>query len=104
MPITLTEENDGHVLVELPPALELRTAQSLKQALLEALARAGPLRIDAAAVVRVSTACVQILVAFVEAARQAGISVAFRHPSPPFLNALESLGLAPVTAHWKMEH
>lgn len=104
MPISIKDLSDGHLLVELPSALELRFSKSLKETLVEALAAAKPLRIDAAAVERISTACIQILIAFVEAARQAEISVTFCRPSASFSSALDNLGLALVTSHWKMEH
>ncbi len=104
MSVTSTDESDGHLRVELPSALDLRIAQALKSALLEALAKAKPLRIDAASVERMSTACIQILIAFAEAARQAGLSVAFHRPSASFMSAFDNLGLSPVTAHWKLEH
>jgi chemotaxis protein CheX len=104
MPGFTPSASDGSLHVCLQPAMDLRAAAPLKAALDDALVKAMPLVLDAGPVERMSTACIQILLTFVEAARQAGIGVTFRRPSPPFLRAFESLGLAPVIAHWNMEH
>ena len=104
MPGIAANVTDGSVHVCLPPAMDLRAATPLKATLDDALGKALPFVIQAARVERMSTACVQILIAFVDAARKGGIGVTFSQPSPAFLGAFDSLGLAPVIAHWKVEH
>jgi anti-anti-sigma regulatory factor len=104
MPGLTANVSDGSQHVCLLPAMDLRAATPLKATLDDALGKALPLVIEAAPVERMSTARIQMLIAFVDAARKAGISVTFSRPSPAFLGAFESLGLASVIAHWKVEH
>src|SRR5262245_1099748 len=104
MPGLAADVSDGSLHVCLPPAMDLRAATPLKATLDDALGKALPLVIEAAPVERMSTACIQILIAFVDVAGKAGIGVTFRQPSPAFLGAFESLGLAPLIACWNVEH
>jgi chemotaxis protein CheX len=96
--------DDGSVRLCLLPSMDLRAATPFKAALDDALGQALPLVVDAGQVERMSTACIQILIAFVTAAGKAGLGVTFRRPSVSFITAFESLGLAPVIAHWNVEH
>lgn len=95
--------NDGRQYLRFPSALDLRAAKPLKAALTEALARSLPVTLDASSVDRISTACVQILIGFVAAARTGSLAVTFHRPSPPFLSAFEKLGLAAVVGDWNWE-
>src|SRR5262245_18718679 len=73
--------DDGSVRLCLLPSMDLRAATPLKAALDDALGHTLPLVVDAGPVERMSTACIQILIAFVAAAGKAGLGVTFRQPS-----------------------
>ncbi len=78
----------------LEPVLDLRAAASLKEALQQGLGRKTPLLIDATAVTRMSTACVQVLTAFVLETQKTGISLSLKNSSAAFDTAFANLGLA----------
>jgi anti-anti-sigma regulatory factor len=79
----------------LPPVLDLACAEDLHQKLQEACAQDGPVTLNGAAVERVSTACLQLLVAAAISARARGLAFALHAPSPVLRAAVEDLGLAP---------
>jgi chemotaxis protein CheX len=87
----------------LQPALEMRAARQLKRDLQAVLASRGPCLIEAEAVERVSTACVQILAAFFEAAKRDGIAVILLRPSQALVESLDALGLSVVRKQWNVE-
>jgi chemotaxis protein CheX len=87
----------------LPPVLDMRAARQLKSNLRTVLASRGPCVIDAEAVDRVCTACIQILAAFFEAARRDGIAVVLLRPSQAFAESLDALGLSVVRKQWNVE-
>ena len=84
--------------LSLPSELDLRQASALQETLLAGLNRGVALCLDAAGVTRMSTASVQVLIAFVVAAGQRGIPVTIRTPSPVFQAAFALLGLSAVFA------
>ncbi|NJM55175.1 MAG: STAS domain-containing protein [Verrucomicrobiae bacterium] len=75
----------------LPSILDMRQARALKLSLDGVGARAVVL--DGAAVTRLSTGCIQVLVAFVRTRSHVGLPVTLRHPSPAMLQAFADLGL-----------
>ena len=87
----------------LPPALDMRAARKLKSDLQAILASRGPCVIDAEAVERVSTACIQILAAFFATAKRDGIAVVLVRPSQAFAESLDALGLSVVRKQWNVE-
>lgn len=86
--------------LELPPILDMAVAGSLKVCLLEAVALAKPLVIDAAQVERLSTPCIQVLVAAGTALQEAGIGFSLHRPSEAFADAFNDLGLFSVLMRW----
>lgn len=80
----------------LDSVLDLRAAVPLKEALQQGLGRKIPLMIDAGAVTRISTACVQLLTAFAIETQKTGIPLSFKNPSAAFDAAFANLGLAGV--------
>lgn len=80
----------------LDPVLDLRAAALLKDTLQQGLDCGNPLTIDAGAVTRMSTACVQVLSAFVLAAQKAGRPLSLKNSSTAFDVAFNDLGLAGV--------
>jgi anti-anti-sigma regulatory factor len=87
----------------LQPALDMRAARQLKSDLQAVLASRGPGVIEAEAVERVSTACIQILAAFFETAKRDGIAVILLRPSPALVESLDALGLSVVRKQWNVE-
>ncbi len=80
----------------LEPVLDLRAAASLKETLLQGLKREAPLVIDAGAVTRMSTACVQVLTAFVLETQKTGTALSLKNSSAAFDGAFVNLGLAGI--------
>ncbi len=74
--------------------LDLRAAKALKDMLAAGLSGPGPVRIDAGAVARLSTAAIQVLAAFLAAMGRAKRHVAIVQPSAAFLAGFETLGLS----------
>lgn len=93
----------GPASLTLAAALDLRAAAPLKQNLARALAANAPVTLDAHAVQRMSTACIQLLVAFGAGMQAAGQAVTLARPSRPFAEAFEMLGLSPVISQWRIE-
>ncbi len=77
--------------ISLPAILDMRHARALKVSLDGIAQRA--VEIDGSNVARLSTGCIQVLVAFLRMRSQAGSPVIIRHPSPAFLQAFTDLGL-----------
>lgn len=87
----------------LAPILDILVAEPLREMLRESVVLGGRLEIDAGMVERVTTPCVQVLVAGTAALSAKGIDVAIRRPSEPFMTALYDLGLRDVVAQWTIE-
>ena len=87
----------------LDPVLDLRAAASLKDMLQQGLARGVPLTLDAGAVGRMSTACVQVLTAAVLEARKNAVTLALKKSSPVFDAAFVALGLADILDTIKLQ-
>lgn len=62
----------GPVSISLPPVLDVAAAANLKRELLEVLASGNSVNIDAAAVQRITTPCLQVLAAAARSIAQAG--------------------------------
>jgi anti-anti-sigma regulatory factor len=89
--------------LSLGPVLGMREARPLRNALEVARAQGLPLVLDAQPVERVSTASVQLLVAFAAAMEQAGLQLRLSRPSQAFLTAFSDLGLDPIIKTWSVE-
>lgn len=98
-----TSTRRGICRVSLGSALDMRHAARLKQALEQALAKGREIKVDAGPVERLSTACVQILIAATVAMEKAGIPFTLLHPSEAFIEAFNDLGLHPVLMQWNIE-
>jgi anti-anti-sigma regulatory factor len=90
------KEVNGRLEIDLPAVLDLPAAADLRDTLLDALARdsGAEVALKAAGVERVSTACVQVVLA-----AAAGFTAAARHieidaPSEAVLTTFRQLGLA----------
>ena len=69
----------------------------------ETLEDGGAIVIDAASVERMSTACVQIMLAYLATVRASGRAIEIRRPSAAFVDAFKDLGLAGIVNDWKIE-
>lgn len=84
-------------MLALPPILDLPAAAPLKQQLESALADTAGVIIDASGVQRVTTACLQVLASAVKTvAETGGAPLHFQNPSPPFIEVVTMLSLAPA--------
>lgn len=82
------------VNISLAAILDLRAAQPLKSLLADGLSGTDAVVIDASAVNRLSTAAIQLLIAFLAAMGKAQRRVTIVRPSMVFLSGFESLGLS----------
>lgn len=91
---------DGGRRLKLPPVLDMLAAEGLREALKESLVLGGRLEIDAGQVERLSTPCIQVLVAGSRALTDSGNGLVVDQPTDVFLNGFYDLGLALVLADW----
>lgn len=86
------EGNGDNVM--LPAVADLTEAGPLKQKLEQALASGNGIIVDASAVQRISSPCLQVLVAGVNAfANAGGTSLTIENPSDAFRETVSVLGL-----------
>jgi len=78
--------------VILPAVVDLDAIDSVRDGLIDAVEQ-GPVIITAAAVERVSTNALFMLLSAAETARRNSYSLAIEHPSEPMLSAIDRLGL-----------
>ena len=81
--------------LSLPDLLDLTAAEPLCRMLRDRLGD-GDLTMDGARVARISTPCLQVLVAAAATARARGIGFRLRHASPVLTEAVADLGLTAV--------
>lgn len=93
-------EDTDLVRLGLPADLDLPMAQTLVDSLRHAFASARAIRIDAEAVERISTACVQALVAASNQSAENGVTFAIVQPSVVVVEACEDLGLSAWLKQW----
>lgn len=79
--------------------LDLTQAKPLLEEMV-ARFRGGEIRIDAAEVDRVSTACVQVLMSGARSASKAAVAFSIEKPSEAFLKALCDLGVEAEFKNW----
>ena len=89
--------------LSLDQILDLRAAGPLKNALQQGLGRGAALSIDAGAVSRMSTACVQVLTAAILETQKRGTPLVVRKSSPAFDAAFANLGLTGILAAIKQQ-
>lgn len=99
----ICDEDGGRARVVLPGALDTAVAAPLKEALMAALERGLPVVVDASDVSRLSTACIQVLIAGGRAVAGAGRQFIVVRPSEALVAAFDDMGLFPVMMKWKIE-
>lgn len=89
--------------INLGDVLDITAAASLKAVLLKALDKGQPLVLDAGSVERLSTPCIQILLAGATALQTADLAFTLLRPSDAFIDSLNELGLFPILKQWDIE-
>ncbi|WP_431858371.1 STAS domain-containing protein [Azospirillum sp.] len=93
-------EEAGQVRLGLPSDLDLAMAQPLTDSLRHGLGTSNDVLVHADAVERVSTACVQALLAASRHAGQSGQSFIIAKPSEALAEACDDLGLSAWLKQW----
>ena len=101
-PFAISKTDEG-VQLGLVASMDLRAAEPLLHSLHEILGQGGKVVIDAAAVDRLSTPCVQILLSAAQHMEQHGIPFVIRSPSDAFVSAFDDLGLFSFLMKWPVQ-
>ena len=86
--------------IALPEILDLSAAEPLKAALEKALAGGRSFKLDAKNVERLSTPCIQVLLAAKRAMKDAGMSFTLTSPSDAFIDTFNDLGVFSHLKKW----
>jgi anti-anti-sigma regulatory factor len=89
--------------LQLASILDMRAVRGLKSSLDQLYAKGGSCIVDGEQVVRLSTGCIQLLTAFLQAMADAKFAVTLRRPSAALLEGFEQLGLSPSLALCTLE-
>jgi chemotaxis protein CheX len=89
--------------ITLGPVLDIRAAGPLRDGLQKALKRGKPVVVDAAQVDRLSTPCIQVLLAASKSAEAGSVRIVLAQASDPFVAAFGDLGLFAALMSWQAE-
>lgn len=89
--------------IALPEILDFGTAEPLKAALEKALAGGRPLKLDAEKVERLSTPCLQVMIAAELAMKAADVPFTLSNPSDAFVDTFNDLGAFGQLKQWTIE-
>ena len=89
--------------VTLGPVLDIRAAAPLRDGLQKALKGGKPIVLDAAHVDRLSTPCIQVLLAAGKSAEAAACRIVLEQASDAFVAAFSDLGLYANLMSWQPE-
>ncbi|HEX6959355.1 MAG TPA: STAS domain-containing protein [Ferrovibrio sp.] len=101
-PFTISKSDDTARL-GLVASMDLRAAEPLLHSFHEVMAHPGKVEIDASAVDRLSTPCVQILLSAAQHMEQQGIPFVIKAPSDAFVSAFDDLGLFSFLMKWPVQ-
>lgn len=101
-PFAISKADDATQL-SLVSSMDLRAADPLLHSFHEIMGQGGKVVIDASAVDRLSTPCVQILLSAVQHMEQHGIPFVIRSPSDAFVTAFDDLGLFSYLMKWPVQ-
>jgi anti-anti-sigma regulatory factor len=86
--------------IDLAPVLDGPAANGLRDVLSKAIASNEPVRVNAGPVERISTGCVQLLLAGARSAAMTGNTFAVSDHSDAFTAAFDDLGLREILEDW----
>ena len=89
--------------ITLGPVLDIRAASPLRDGLQKALKRGKPIVLDAAQVDRLSTPCIQVLLAAGKSVEAAASRIVLAQASDAFVAAFSDLGLFANLMNWQAE-
>lgn len=87
------KKKPGGQVIKLDPLCSIAGAQALWKTLNQAILSPGPVNLDAASLVKIDTAGLQLLCAFVTQARGLDQQLVWHNPSPALLDSARLLGL-----------
>ena len=93
----------GTSRIDLGSVLDIRAAEPLKEVLRKAISKGKPLTLDVGSVERMSTPCIQVLIAAATVMKEAGAVFTLAGPSDAFIESFNELGLFPVLKQWNIE-
>lgn len=96
------EQSGRENRLNLTPVLDMRVAEPLLDAFRQAADHGGELVIDCSMVERISTPCVQILLAAAKEMESRNVPFSLKAPTDTFVQAFDDLGLFPVLMKWKV--
>ncbi len=94
---------ESEVRVPLVADLDLFAAESLRDALCEAIDHGKRLVLDGSRVERLSTACIQVLLSAARTIERDGREMRLEDPSPALISAFADLGLSSEIVHWSAD-
>jgi chemotaxis protein CheX len=89
--------------ITLGPVLDIRAASPLRDGLQKALKRGKPIVLDAAQVDRLSTPCIQVLLAAGKSVEATASRIVLSQASDAFVAAFSDLGLFANLMSWQPE-
>jgi len=101
-PFSIVKTDDATQL-KLAATMDLRAAEPLLHSMQEAMGQGGKLVVDAAAVDRLSTPCVQVLITALQHMEQNTMPFVIKSPSEAFVSAFDDLGLFSYLMKWPVE-
>lgn len=84
----------------LPAMLSINAAAELRKDLLHLLDGSGSIEVDASEVERITTPCIQVILAMEKSAASAGRKFRVIAPSEAFSDAFKTLGLSSYLQSW----
>jgi chemotaxis protein CheX len=99
-PLSAAEALSAMTPVPLPPILDQRTCEPVRDAILAGLSAGAPIALDGSAVERVGTIGIQFLLSAAKSAEQTGADFAIAGPSPALRQTISALGLEGCFSPW----
>ncbi len=87
--------------VSLPATLNLNSAETLRQALIDAISGSGGAFVDGSRVIRVDTPCLQVLLAAGRDVEADGRTFSLCNPSDQLRSAFEDIGMSAELDRWR---
>ncbi len=98
---TAAETRGASSEVSLPATLNLNSAETLRQALMDAISGSGGAVVDGSQVMRVDSPCLQVLLAAGRDVEADGRTFALCNPSDQLRSAFEDIGMSAELNRWR---